>query len=138
MLWDLMAVRHAAAGPCRHLPGLPIGGEDRNGPEFTSRAFVVWAQSHGIRHIRIEPGRPMQSGYIESFNGKFRDERLNEHWFETLQQARSAITAWRQDYCNEVRPHSSLGRIPPAQFAEQHCQRAGDAAQVPSTTTEIN
>jgi hypothetical protein len=59
-----------------------------------------------IRHILIEPGRPMQNGYIESFNGKFRDECLNEQWFETLQQARSAIAAWRQDY-NEVRPHRS-------------------------------
>ncbi len=88
-----------------------------NGPEFTSRAFMAWAHSHGVRHILIEPGRPMQNGYIESFNGKFRDECLNEQWFETLHQARSAITAWRQDY-NEVRPHSSVGRIPPARFAE--------------------
>jgi hypothetical protein len=61
-----------------------------NGPEFTSRAFMGWAHSHGIRHILIEPGRPMQNGYIESFNGKFRDECLNEHWFETLPQARAA------------------------------------------------
>ena len=55
-----------------------------NGPEFTSRAFIAWAQTHGIRHILIEPCRPMQNGYIESFNGRFRDECLNEHWFETL------------------------------------------------------
>jgi putative transposase len=59
----------------------------------------------------------MQNGYIESFNGKFRDECLNEQWCETLHQAKSAITAWRKDY-NEVRPHSSVGRIPPARFAE--------------------
>ncbi len=52
----------------------------------------------------------MQNGYIESFNGKFSDEHLNEHWFQTLQQARSALASWRQDY-NEIRPHSSLGRI---------------------------
>ena len=58
----------------------------------------------------------MQNGYIESFNGKLRDECLNEQWFQTLQQARFAIAVWRRDY-NEVRPHSSLGRIPPAQFA---------------------
>lgn len=61
----------------------------------------------------------MQNGSIESFNGEFRDECLNEHWFETLAQARTAIAGWRTDY-NEVRPHSSLGRIPPAEFARNH------------------
>ena len=74
----------------------------------------------------------MQNGYIESFNGKFRDECLNEHWFETLQQARTEIALWRQDY-NEVRPHSSLGRIPPAEFAQQ--QRGVN--QPPTTDKEI-
>ncbi len=91
--------------------GYPAAVRTDNGPEFTSRAFIAWAQSHGVRHILIQPGRPMQNGFIESFNGKFRDECLNEHWFESLPQARSTIAAWRQDY-NEVRPHSSLGRIP--------------------------
>ena len=117
--------------------GYPLAVRTDNGPEFTCRAFMAWAQSHGIRHILIEPGRPMQNGYIESFNGRFRDECLNEHWFETLHQARSTIAAWRQDY-NEVRPHSSIGRIPPARFAELHRQRAGDEAQSQPTTTEIN
>ena len=117
--------------------GYPLAVRTDNGPEFTSRAFMAWAQTHGIRHILIEPGRPMQNGYIESFNGKFRDECLNEQWFETLHQARAAIAIWRQDY-NEVRPHSSVGRIPPARFAELHRQRAGDVAPSPSTTTEIN
>ena len=79
----------------------------------------------------------MQNGYIESFNGKFRHECLNAQWFETLQQARSAITLWRQDY-NEVRPHSSCQRMPPSKFAELHRQCAGDAARSTSTTTEIN
>jgi putative transposase len=78
----------------------------------------------------------MHNGYIESFNGKFRDECLNEQWFETLQQARSIIAVWRQDF-NEVRPYSSCGRMPPAKLAELHRQRAGDAAQFNSTTTEI-
>lgn len=78
----------------------------------------------------------MQNGYIDSFNGKFRDEHLNEQWFETLHQARVAAAIWRQDY-NEVRPHGSLGRIPPAKFAEQHRQRAGDAAHS-STTNKID
>ena len=117
--------------------GYPVAVRTDNGPEFTSRAFMGWAQAHGIRHILIEPGRPMQNGYIESFNGKFRDECLNEQWFQDLQQARSAIKIWRQDY-NEVRPHSSCGRVPPAKFAELHRQHAGDAARTPSTTTEID
>ena len=116
--------------------GYPQVVRTDNGPEFTSRAFMAWAQAHGIRHILIQPGRPMQNGYIESFNGKFRDEHLNESWFETLHQARMAVAVWRTDY-NEVRPHSSLGRMPPARFAELHRQRAGDAAQFPSTPKSI-
>ncbi|WP_282829615.1 IS3 family transposase [Pelomonas sp. V22] len=99
--------------------GYPAAVRTDNGPEFTCRAFIAWTQAHGVRHILIQPGRPMQNGYIESFNGKFRDECLNEHWFQTLPQARSEIAIWRQDY-NEVRPHSSLGRIPPAEFAQRH------------------
>jgi putative transposase len=97
--------------------GYPIAVRTDNGPEFTSRAFLAWTTLHGIRHILIQPGRPMQNGYIESFNGKFRDECLNEQWFQSLPQARDCIAEWRKDY-NEVRPHSSLGRIPPSQFAQ--------------------
>ena len=107
--------------------GYPAAVRTDNGPEFTSRAFLAWTHKNGIRHILIEPGKPMQNGYIESFNGKFRDECLNEQWFESLSQARECIARWRQDY-NEVRPHSSLGRIPPARFAQQHRLRAGGAA----------
>ena len=115
--------------------GYPSAVRTDNGPEFTSRAFMAWAQSHGIRHILIQPGRPMQNGYIESFNGKFRDECLNDHWFQTLHQARSVISVWRQDY-NEVRPHSSIGRIAPAQFAALHRRQADDAAQ-PSDAIDL-
>ena len=115
--------------------GYPEAVRTDNGPEFTSRAFMAWAEQHGVRHWLIEPGRPMQNGYIESFNGKFRDECLNEHWFQTLGQAREAISAWRRDY-NEVRPHSSIGRIAPARFAERHRRRAADAAQ-PHLTNEL-
>lgn len=99
--------------------GYPQAVRTDNGPEFTSRAFIAWTQQRGIEHLLIEPGRPMQNGYIESFNGKFRDECLNEHWFTSLGQARQIIAEWRQDY-NEVRPHSSCGRIPPAHFAAKH------------------
>jgi len=105
--------------------GYPLAVRTDNGPEFTSRKFLAWTHAHGVRHILIQPGRPMQNGYIESFNGKFRDECLNEQWFETLTQAREEIAHWRQDY-NEVRPHSSLGRIPPAAFAQKH--RSGTTA----------
>ncbi|WP_374675991.1 transposase, partial [Ideonella sp.] len=86
--------------------------------------------------ILIEPGRPMQNGYIESFNGKFRDECLNEHWFQNLRQARTEIAAWRRDY-NEVRPHGSIGRIPPAKYAEALRQQGSDAARH-STPTQIH
>ena len=97
--------------------GYPIAVRTDNGPEFTGRAFLAWTTLHGIRHILIQPGRPMQNGYIESFNGKFRDECLNEQWFQSLPQARDCIAEWRKDY-NEVRPHRSLGSIPPSQFAQ--------------------
>ena len=73
----------------------------------------------------------MQNGYIESFNGKFRDDCLNEHWFETLVQARDEIALWRQD-SNDVRPYSSYKRMPPARFAALHRQHVADATQ-PST-----
>lgn len=108
--------------------GYPDMVRTDNGPEFTSRVFMAWAQTHGIRHILIQPGRPMQNGYIESFNGKFRHEHLNESWLETLQQARNAASIWKQDY-NQVRPHSSVGRIPPAEFAHLHRQRAANEGE---------
>lgn len=105
--------------------GYPRAIRTDGGPEFTSRAFLGWAHAKGIEHILIEPGKPTQNAYIESFNGKFRDECLNEHWFETLAQARAEIAAWRRDY-NEVRPHSSCNRMPPAKFAALHRQRKED------------
>jgi putative transposase len=89
-----------------------------NGPEFTSRALDLWAYQHGVRLHFIEPGKPVQNALIESFNGKFRDECLNQHWFINLQDARNKIESWRMDY-NHVRPHSSLGQETPAEFARQ-------------------
>lgn len=99
--------------------GYPLAVRTDQGPEFTSRAFMAWAQARGVRHILNQPGQPTQNAYIESFNGKFRDECLNEHWFQTLAQARVEIARWRVDY-NEVRPHSSCNRMPPAKFAALH------------------
>jgi putative transposase len=98
------------------------------GLEFTSRAFLAWTTSKRIRHILNHRGKPTQNAYIESFNGRLRDECLNEHWFETLAQARSTIASWRVDY-NEARPHSSCGPVPPAKFASLHRQQAADTAR---------
>ncbi len=95
--------------------GYPAAVRTDNGPEFTSRAFIAWTQEHRIRHLLIEPGKPMQNGYIESFNGKFRDECLNEHWFLSLADARRIVEGWREDY-NRARPHSALGYRAPAEF----------------------
>ena len=86
--------------------GYPKAVRTDNGPEFTSRAFIGWAQKHGICHLLIEPGKPMQNGYIESFNGKLRDECLNSHVFGTVAEAQVVLDAWREDY-NAVRPHSA-------------------------------
>lgn len=93
--------------------GYPKAVRTDNDPEFTGRAFMSWAQKHGIQHILIEPGSPTQNAYIETFNGTFRDECLDENWFESLEQARQAIAIWRLDY-NEIKPNSNYGRIPPA------------------------
>ena len=99
--------------------GYPQAIRTDNGPEFTCRVFMAWMQSRGVEHILIQPGKPTQNAYIESFNGKFRDECLNENWFESLAQAREVIAQWRQDY-NEVRPHGTIGRTPPAAYAAMH------------------
>ena len=89
-----------------------------NGPEFTGRVLDQWASVQGITHQFIDPGKPVQNAYIESFNGRMRDEFLNVHWFETLPQARLSLAVWRHDY-NHVRPHSSLGNLTPQEFAHQ-------------------
>lgn len=85
-----------------------------NGPELTSRALDQWAYGRGVRLRFIEPGKPVQNCYIESFNGRLRDECLNEHWFTSLADARRTIEAWRVDY-NTVRPHSALGHRTPVE-----------------------
>ena len=89
---------------------------------------MTWAQKHGSQHILIEPGSATENAYIESFNDTFRDECLDENWFESLDQARLAIAKWRVGY-NETRPHSSCGRVPPATFAAMNRQLTGDSLQ---------
>lgn len=93
-----------------------------NGSEFISRVVDQWAHNHGVALHFIRPGKPTDNGYIESFNGKFRDECLNQFWFVNLLEARERIEAWRQDY-NQVRPHSSLGYQTPAEFKAQAAAR---------------
>src|SRR5437899_1363132 len=87
-----------------------------NGTELTSNAILKWAETNGVEWHYIAPGRPQQNGFMESFNGKLRDECLNEHVFASLAQARRIIEAWRIDY-NTARPHSSLGYLTPQEFA---------------------
>jgi len=84
-----------------------------NGPEFTAKAIRKWLNSLGVKTLFIEPGSPWENGYIESFNGKLRDEMLNREIFTTLTEAKVLIEKWRREY-NGVRPHSSLGYRPPA------------------------
>ncbi|ESX28070.1 integrase [Mesorhizobium sp. LSHC440A00] len=87
-----------------------------NGTELTSMAILKWCQESGVEWHYIAPGKQMQNGFVESFNGRFRDECLNETLFSTLTQARTAIDLWKEDY-NQNRPHSALGNITPIEFA---------------------
>ena len=96
--------------------GLPATLVMDNGPEFRGRALDAWAYARGV-HLRfIRPGKPSENAFVESFNGKFRDECLNEHWFASVAEAQALIEAWRVDY-NTVRPHSALAGKTPEQFA---------------------
>jgi putative transposase len=96
--------------------GLPEAIVLDNGPEFRGRALAAWSEERGVRLEFIQPGKPVQNAYVESFNGRLRDECLNANWFTSLSDARRKIETWRQDY-NQHRPHSSLDYLPPAEFA---------------------
>ena len=89
-----------------------------NGSEFTSKVMLNWAYERGVTLRLIEPGKPNQNAYIESFNGRLRDECLNEHWFFHLAHARELIETWRQEY-NEERPKKGLGGLTPSQYAKK-------------------
>ena len=89
-----------------------------NGPEFTSKAMFLWAKKAGVKLHFIQPGKPTQNAFVESFNGKCRDYCLNLNWFTSLEDARSTIDTWRDHY-NHVRPHRSLGKKPPVVFAQE-------------------
>jgi len=97
--------------------GIPKHIRSDNGPEFTAKAVRKWLERLGVKTLFIEPGSPWENGYIESFNGKLRDELLNREIFTTLTEAKVLIEEWRKEY-NQVRPHSSLGYKPPAPEAK--------------------
>jgi putative transposase len=100
--------------------GLPQVLVSDNGPEFAGRTLDAWAYRRGIELRFIRPGKPIENAYVESFNGKFRDECLNEHWFLSVAEAQQIIEAWRIDY-NTVRPHRSLRQQTPAAYAAAAC-----------------
>ena len=116
----------------RERRGLPQVLVMDNGPEFAGQALDVWAYQQGVKLHFIEPGKPVQNAFIESFNGKMRDECLNEHWFMSLREARGTMEAWRRDY-NEVRPHSALGNQTPQEFTAR-----GAALRSPTAPCELH
>jgi putative transposase len=100
-----------------------------NGPEFVSKALDAWAHEHGVRLQFIRPGKPVENAHIESFNGRLREECLNQHAFASLDDARRRIEAWRADY-NSVRPHSALGQLAPDQFRQLNQPQTGQPAKL--------
>ncbi len=99
------------------LRGVPEHIRSDNGPEFTAKVMRKWLGRVGVKTLYIEPGSPWENGYVESFNGKLRDELLNGEIFTTLTEARILIERWRREY-NHYRPHSALGYRPPAPEAK--------------------
>jgi putative transposase len=103
-----------------------------NGPEFAGTTLDAWAAQHGVSLHFIQPGKPVQNAFIESFNGKFRDECLNEHWFLTLQEAQLVIEAWRREY-NEERTHSAIGDMTPQEFITNYQHEAHRTQELTSS-----
>jgi transposase InsO family protein len=103
--------------------GLPQAIRTDNGKEFCGRAMLTWAHERSVRLFLIQPGKPNQNAYIESFNGRLRDECLNEHWFVSLAHAKVEIEAWRREF-NEERPKKSLGGLTPSAYAKQLAEKS--------------
>lgn len=99
--------------------GAPVSITVDHGTEFTSKALEAWAWQRGVKLDFTHPGKPMENGHIESFNGRLRDECLNVHQFLSLEDARTKLDAWQMDY-NHYRPHSALGHMAPAEYAVKH------------------
>jgi len=107
--------------------GLPQVIRTDNGKEFCGRAMLTWAHDHHVTLRLIEPGKPNQNAYVESFNGRLRDECLNEHWFLSLTHAKVIIEAWRREY-NEERPKKALGGLTPSAYARQLAEQSARVA----------
>jgi len=103
----------------RQARGRPVSLRCDNGSEFTSQLVDLWAYEHQVRLDYSRPGKPTDNAHVESFNGTFRDECLDTHWFDSLADAQAVVELWRMEY-NESRPHRALGEVPPAQFARRH------------------
>jgi putative transposase len=115
--------------------GIPAHIRSDNGAEFTAKRVREWLEELGVKTLFIEPGSPWENGYIESFNGRLRDELLNGEIFDTLTEARVLIEQWRREY-NTIRPHSSLGYRPPAPETKQLCFTASAPLQQSNRTPE--
>ena len=130
----------AALTPIVHLRGAPLAITVDNGGEFVSRAMDAWAYAHDVRLEFIRPGRPVENAFIESFNGRLRDECLNAHIFTSTAEAQRVLDAWRHDY-NHVRPHSALQDRTPVEWAhggvDSRVPRESTAARKDRTETEI-
>ncbi len=116
--------------------GLPKSITVDNGPEFDGQVLDQWAYRRSVQLSFIRPGKPNENAYIESFNGKFRDECLNEHWFISLAHARSVIEAWRIEY-NTERPHSSLGNLTPQEFATSRLTKGEQGVSLTADSNAI-
>jgi putative transposase len=101
------------------LRGYPLRITLDNGPEFRSARLDAWAYEHGVSLEFIQPGKPIQNAVMESYNGRMRDELLNQHWWRSVAEARDAVDAYRKDF-NEVRPHSALDNRTPSEFARRY------------------
>jgi transposase InsO family protein len=113
--------------------GRPAVIRTDNGKEFTGKAMLNWAYRNSVSLRLIEPGKPNQNAYVESFNGRLRDECLNEHWFTSLPHARLEIERWRREY-NEERPKQGLGGLTPTQYAKHLAGKAVTLAGNSNTT----
>ncbi len=113
--------------------GRPAVIRTDNGKEFTGKAMLNWAYRNGVSLRLIEPGKPNQNAYVESFNGRLRDECLNEHWFTSLPHARLEIERWRREY-NDERPKQGLGGMTPTQYAKHLAGKAVTLIGDSSTT----
>ncbi len=115
--------------------GVPKHIRSDNGSEFTARSVREWLKRLGVGTLFIEPGSPWENGYVESFNGKLRDELLNGEIFFTLTEAKVLIERWRREY-NTIRPHSSLGYRPPAPAAIKPVEPCAAALRTPPLARE--